>query len=311
MSTSLAPPLPSWLDRSLYPFTPRRHETADGALSYLDEGEGPPIVFVHGTPSWSFEFRALVAALKNSHRCIAVDHLGFGLSDKPEEAPLTPEDHARRLRKLVEALDLREITLVVHDFGGPIGLPLALDTTRIARVVVLNSWMWPNDDDPAVVRLDRVLRSWLGRVLYRWLNASPRWLLPAAFADRRKLTASAHRHYLAPFSQRRVRAAPYALARALLGSNEFYRQLWSRRAELTQPLTLIWGMRDPAFQERHLARWLAAFPDAALIRLEQTGHFLAEECPELVLDALVSIVRSPMAEHAPGGHGAQGAASGG
>lgn len=300
MSNLLAPAslVPTWLDRSLYPFTPRRHRTSDGTLSYLDEGSGTPVVFVHGTPSWSFEFRALVSALQKTHRCLAVDHLGFGLSDKPEAAPLAPEDHARRLREWVEALDLHDVTLVVHDFGGPIGLPLALDTSRIARVVVLNSWMWPNDDEPAVVRLDRLVRSWIGRVLYRWLNASPRWLVPAAFADRRRLTPSAHRHYLAPFGHRSERAAPYALACALLGSGEFYGQLWSRRAELRQPLTLIWGMKDPAFQARHLARWMTAFPNAAVIRIDDAGHFLAEECPDAVLDALFSVL--PRAPHVTG-----------
>lgn len=288
MSNNLAHRSPAWLDPSFYPFVPRQHRSEDGMMSYVDEGEGPPILFVHGTPSWSFEFRAVIAALAKTHRCVAPDHLGFGLSDKPEQAPLDPTDHARRLRRFVEALDLRDFTLVVHDFGGPIGLPLALDTDRVRRVVVLNSWMWPNGDDPAVVRVDRVIRSWLGRLLYRWLNFSPRVLLPASFADKKRLDRATHRHYLTPFATRHERAAPYALACALLGSDDFYRALWARRAELRQPLTLVWGMKDPTFGERHLARWRDTYPHATVVCVEDAGHFLAEERPEALVAALLA-----------------------
>ncbi len=287
----VAPALP-WLDRELYPFTPKRFVTPDGAMAYLDEGRGKPVLLVHGTPSWSFEWRAVVRALATDHRVIAPDHLGFGLSDKPEApgAPLAPPDHARRLRTLVEALDLRDVTLVVHDFGGPIGLPLALELPdRIARIVVVNSWMWPNADDPQVVKLDRMIRSFVGRFLYRWLNFSPRVLVPASFGDKKKLTKVAHRHYVAPFGSRREREAPYALARALLGSDAHYARLWERRAELAPKLeAIVWGEKDPAFGAKHLARWREAFPAADVTTLPDTGHFVAEEAP----DAIVRAVRA-------------------
>ena len=184
MNTSLAvvshvPPLPSWLDREAYPFRPKRFSTADGELSYVDEGTGPVVLFVHGTPSWSFEFREVLKTLAKDYRCVVPDHLGFGLSQKPTGASLSPEDHARRLAALVRALDLRDITLVVHDFGGPIGLPLALEEAGVvARVVVLNTWMWPSDGDPVIARIDRLVRSWLGRLLYRGLGFSARVILP-------------------------------------------------------------------------------------------------------------------------------------
>jgi haloalkane dehalogenase len=290
MTTALPPPLPSWLDRQEYPFSPRSLATPEGRLSYLDEGRGPPILLVHGTPSWSFEWRGVIAALAATHRCIAPDHLGFGLSDKPTTS-LRPEDHARRLKELVLALDLRELTLVVHDFGGPIGLPLALDLPeRVSRVVVLNTWMWPNSEDQAVARIDRLVRSWLGRVLYRWLNFSPRVLLPAAFSQRRLLSRAAHRHYLGPFGRRADREAPYALAQALCGSDAFYASLWDRRAELAKkPLNILWGERDPAFTLRHLQRWQEAFPKAQLRRLPNVGHFLAEEAPGEVARELSSL----------------------
>ncbi len=112
LSTSL-PAFP-WLDRNLYPFSTKSFESGAGTMSYVDEGSGPPILFVHGTPSWSFEWRAVIEGLRATHRCIAPDHLGFGLSEKPSDARLSPRDHAERLRAFVEALDLRDVTLVVH-----------------------------------------------------------------------------------------------------------------------------------------------------------------------------------------------------
>jgi pimeloyl-ACP methyl ester carboxylesterase len=281
-------PQAAWVDRTLYPFPTRRFATPDGDMSYVDVGQGDPTLFVHGTPSWSFEWRAVIAAMSPMQRCIAPDHLGFGLSDKPATAPLAPEDHARRLRALVEALDLRDITLVVHDFGGPIGLPIALDLgARVRRVIVLNSFMWSNAEEPTMRRLDRLVRSVLGRFLYRWLNASPRMLLPASFGDRTRLSKRIHQQYIAPFARRREREAPYALARALVGSSSYYASLWERRGELAnKELCFVWGERDPAFTERHLARWTAAFPEATVVRVPDAGHFVAEERPDVVVEVL-------------------------
>lgn len=284
--------LPAWLDRAQYPFSPRRFATSDGALSYLDEGVGPTLLFVHGTPSWSFEWRAVITALRGRFRCVALDHLGFGLSDKRSDVDLSPEGHARRLRALVEALDLREVTLVVHDFGGPIGLSLALDLPeRVARVLAINTWMWPNGEDPAVRKLDRVIRGPVGRFLYRWLNFSPRVLLPSTFADKRRLTKAIHQQFLSPFARRADREGPYRLARALLGSDPFYASLWARRDALARkPMTVLWGMKDPAFSPQYLQRWIDAFAHATIERAEGVGHFVAEEQPRAVIDAIERLV---------------------
>lgn len=283
--------LPSWVDRTLYPFQPRTFPSDDGAMSYVDAGpsasEGT-ILLVHGTPSWSFEFREVIAALARRYRVIAPDHLGFGLSDKPVEAGYTPADHTRRLLALVDALDLTDITLVVHDFGGPIGLPVALDRKdRVKRVIVLNSWMWSNEGDPEVERVDKLVKSALGRFLYLGLNFSPKVILPSVFGDRRRLTAPLHAHYLAPFPRRDDRHGLYAMARALGGANAHYAGLWARRAELERhPLSIVWGMADPAFSSKHLARWREAFPRAEVTEVEGVGHFVAEEAPESVLKAI-------------------------
>lgn len=287
-SLQVSPLPPAWLDRRLYPFSPRRFETADGTLSYLDEGRGPVVLLVHGTPSWSFEFREVVRELARDHRVIAPDHLGFGLSDKPARASLTLDLHRSRLAALMEALDLRDVTLVVHDFGGPIALPLALlPERRIRRLVVLNSWMWPSDGDATIARIDRLVRSALGRFLYLRLGFSARVILPNAFGNKRLLTGSVKRHYLAPLNSAPARAGTYAMALALKGEDAAYAELWSARAQLAElPMALVWGGRDPVLTAQHRRRWEEAFPDAAVEVLDDAGHFVAEERPDAVVDAV-------------------------
>jgi len=288
LDTALAPTLPAWLDRLAYPFRTAKFATDDGAMSFVDEGKGPPVLFVHGTPSWSFEWRHAIAALSDRARCIAPDHLGFGLSDKPLDRPCRPEDHTRRLAALVRHLDLRDITLVVHDFGGPIGLGLLCEEPdRIARVMVVNTWAWPHGSDPRVRRLSGLVRSWLGRTLYRRFNASPRWLLPASFADRRRLTPAIHRQYLAPFPDAASRIAPWVLGCELAGSDAFYARVWAARERLAAlPLSIVWGLEDPAFGTSYLARWTETFPHAGVTELPRVGHFPQEEAPQAVVSAL-------------------------
>jgi pimeloyl-ACP methyl ester carboxylesterase len=108
-----------------------------GQLAYRDEGNGETIVFVHGTPTSSLEYAGLIDRLKDSYRCIAIDHLGFGCSDKPKDADYSIESHTTRLRSLLSQLSFESFHLVVHDFGGAIGLPLALGNgckSRFARL---------------------------------------------------------------------------------------------------------------------------------------------------------------------------------
>jgi len=231
--------LPAWLDRTLYPFTPRTLALPDGEgrLSYLDEGRGPPILFAHGTPTWSVDWRRLIPALSRTHRCLAPDHLGFGLSERPVAADYDVPAHARRLAAFADALGLERFTLVAHDFGGPIALPLAL-SGRVERLILLNTFFWPVDDDPRVARPARLLGGALGRFLYRALNLSLRVLTPLAYGDRRALTPALHRQLLAPFARRRGDRVLvlHALARALLGARAHYAALWEARAPGRAPV---------------------------------------------------------------------------
>lgn len=144
--------------QGLYPFEHRYVDLDAGRLHYVDEGEGEPLVFVHGTPTWSFLWRHWVNDLRQGFRCIAPDHTGFGLSDKPADGRYTPADHARNLEEFIQRLGLEDVTLVVHDFGGPIGLHYALENPdNVKRIVLMNTWLWSNRGNQAIESARRFL----------------------------------------------------------------------------------------------------------------------------------------------------------
>jgi len=260
-------------------------------MHYVDEGAGTPAIFVHGTPTWSFEYRHAIRATMDSFRCIAPDHLGFGLSDRPRGASYTPEDHARRLREFVDGLGLDRFALVVHDFGGPIGLPLAL-AGRVTRLVLLNTWMWPFDDDKEMANRARLVDGVFGRWIYRHLNASLRLLMPSVYGRRSRLTRSIHRQYLEPFRNPADRVLVlWPLAHALLGSSTYYRDLYSRIDALrTIPTSIIWGLKDTAFRPHLLDRWRRELPQASVLALDNCGHWPHEEAPSEVAEAIAEFL---------------------
>jgi pimeloyl-ACP methyl ester carboxylesterase len=164
----------AWFDASEYPFESKYLQIGPHQMHYIDEGKGPTILFVHGTPTWSFLYRKQIKALSGSFRCVAMDHIGFGLSEKPEDALYSPEWHSQNLEKLVDTLKLKDITLVVHDFGGPIGLSFAIRRPDlVTKVVLLNTFLWETANNPAAQKVNRIVRSALGRFLYLRMNASP------------------------------------------------------------------------------------------------------------------------------------------
>lgn len=277
----------SWVDRRRYPFASRYQPLKAGEMHYVDEGQGDVVLLVHGTPTWSFEYRHVIAGLSSRHRCIAPDHLGFGLSERPSAFAYTPEAHAAALAEFVERLGLKRFTLVVHDFGGPIGLPLALrPASPVARLVVLNSFAWPLNDDKLAGGA-RIAGGPIGRFLYKYANASQKLIMPSAYGDKKKLTPAIHQQYLEVFRDREARVQVlHALARALLQSRAHYQSLLDALPSLRVPALLLWGMKDSAFQPYQLERWHALLPHAGVVRLDASGHWPHEEEPARVVEEL-------------------------
>lgn len=266
--------IPPWVDRREYPFEPHGLDVEGGRLSYVDEGEGEPIVMVHGTPTWSFMYRHLIRALSPRYRCVAPDHLGFGLSDRPAGWSYRPEDQARNLARLIETLNLKDVTLAVHDYGGPIGLAYALEhPENVRRLVLFNTWMWSFAGDWRAEWLARILAGRLGRYLYERRAFSVWVMLRHAIADRRRYTPEVERHYLQALDGH----ATWIYARELTASGAWFDSLWARRERIARiPAILIWGMKDPAFA-RYLPRWRQVFEQAEVVQLADCGHAPPEE----------------------------------
>ena len=256
-----------WVDRNLYPFESHYIDVDGGRMHYVDEGTGPVVVLVHGTPTWSFLYRSLIRDLSRDHRVIALDHIGFGLSDKPAQWSYRPGDHARNLETLIERLALRDVTLIVHDFGGPIGLSYATRHPENVRALVLfNTWLWSLEGTPAE-KLSRFMAGGIGRFLYTRLNFSPKVIIKAAFGDKSKLTREVHRHYISVFPTSSERQAPWMLAKELIGSSDWYTSLWNQRERFAgKPSLVLWGMKDPAFKADALARWTSTLTSAHVVQ---------------------------------------------
>ncbi len=268
----------NWLDDSLYPFESKYVRLEEGNMHYVDEGSGDIIVFVHGTPTWSFLYRNIIKGLSSDYRCIAMDHLGFGLSDKPKMFSGAPQDHAKNLGEFFKKLNLKDITLVVHDFGGPIGLAAGIENQdRIKKIVLMNSFLWATKNDESAKKIDKIVNNWLGKFLYLNMNFSPKVLLKKVFADKKNLSKKAHNHYIKPFPNRQSRIPLLNIAKALVGSSDWYQSQWQQLNKLADRKWLIlWGMKDEFITTKYLDKWKDRLQDAEIKEFD-CGHFVQEE----------------------------------
>jgi pimeloyl-ACP methyl ester carboxylesterase len=281
-----------WLDKSAYPFIANYFDINGQKLHYIDEGKGETILFVHGTPSWSFDYRNAIKKLKENYRCVAIDHIGFGLSDKPEEYDYSTQNHSKTLEKFVLEKRLDNITLVVHDFGGPIGLNFAIQhPEKIKRLVVLNSWLWSSKTDPDFIKLSKILKSPLLPFLYRYLNFSPKFILPKSFGDH-KISKQLLKQYTKPFADKTQRNGALAFAKSLLNDQDWFEELWNKRQSISnKPTLFIWGMKDPIIKPHYLDKFHRGFTNSATVKLETSGHFPQEEHPETLAKEIIDLLK--------------------
>ena len=288
---------PEWTSEDMYPFESKYFAAPpDHLMHFIDEGEGLPLVFVHGNPSWSFEFRHLIRQLRSEYRCIAPDHIGFGLSSRSGRSEdHHPESHARRFAALLHHLDLREITLFMNDWGGPIGLDFARKHPgRVKRIVVANTWCWPVDDDFHFKAFSFLMSSWIGQLLIRHRNIFVNKVMPKAVGDRRVLTPEIMAHYRNAQPSPEARLANAALPGYIVGASDWLRSIWDdRNAYADKPALVLWGLKDIAFRKQELERWISALSNLELHEFEDCGHFLAEEAPDRVVSALRAFLGRP------------------
>jgi haloalkane dehalogenase len=270
---------PAWVDAKLYPFESRVLEIQGNSIHYIDEGTGPTLLFAHGNPTWSFLYRDVVVALKDSFRCVAVDLAGFGLSRAAPGFSYLPGDQSAVLAGLIEKLDLRDFSVVVQDWGGPIGLSAALaQPERLAGVVISNTWAWPVNGNPGFENFSRLMGGPIGHFGSKFFNAFVNILLPLSH-KRRKLSRAEMVHYRKPLPAGR-RAPTWILPKQIIASREFLVALEARLPELAAlPALILWGDKDDAFQAPELARWQQLLPGASTVVLEGVAHFAPSETP--------------------------------
>ena len=264
----------------LYPFTPRRLDIDGHRLSYLDEGHGPVIVMLHGNPTWSFFFRNLVLLLRDRYRVIVPDHMGCGLSDKPREYPYRLAGHIANVEQLLAHLGIKRYSLVVHDWGGAIGMGVAGRTPeRVQGLVVMNTAAFRSPRIPLRIRVCRT--PLLGDLLVRGLNG---FAWPAiSMAVTKKMDKETARGYLAPYDSWRNRIGVLRFVRDIpLSPGD---PSWETLVEVEQqlaglcntPMLLLWGGRDFCFTRHFYDEWLRRFPTAEHHFFPGAGHYLLED----------------------------------
>lgn len=268
--------------------------TPAGTMAYTDVGQGPPIVFLHGNPTNAHLYRHLIRALAPRHRCIAPDYLGFGRSDAPTDCSYRPPLHASLIEGLLSHLNLTHVTLVLHDWGGPIGLSYAVrHPDTVQRLILMNTWAWPLTHRPLIRLFSRAIDTSAGRFSVERLNAFARVLMPLTCGTYSCASTDWIQSYADALDSRPRRYACWMLARSLVGETEWLRALWTHRSHLEKPAVLLcWGMADPAFgTESTLARWHSLFPHASLDRRSKVGHYLPEELGKTLVSPVTNFLR--------------------
>ncbi len=256
-------------------------------MHYIDEGLGRPILFLHGNPTWSFLYRQIIARLSQRFRCVALDYPGFGLSDRPKDYGYTPREHAGVVESLISALDLRDLIVMGQDWGGPIGLAAALATSqRVSGFVFGNTWFWPADR--ISVRLfSRVMSTRRMQRAILEKNFFVEKLIPLGTA--RSLPQQVMDHYRAVQPKPAARVGVAEFPRQILAAGPWLATLAAEVPKTLgdRPLLLVWGMKDRVFPPKAtLPRWRSAFRDWTLVALPQAKHFIQEDAPEAIADAI-------------------------
>lgn len=280
---------PAWLPESLFPFVSHFVDVGGCRIHYVDEGTGPPLLLLHGNPTYSFLYRNVVRRLSDGFRCIVPDYPGFGLSSAPPGYDFRPATHSRVLEELVRALGLSGLTVMVQDWGGPIGLGLAGRRPELFRALVIgNTWAWPIERVPHIERFSKIMGGSIGGFLIHRLNFFVNVFLPAGM-KRKKPSPEVMEAYRGPFTSPGSREPIHVFPREILASREYLAEVERGLARLRHlPALIVWGDRDVAFRSPELQRFEQLFPRHRSVILRGAGHFIQEDAPDEIATAIRS-----------------------
>lgn len=278
--------------KDLYPFKSHWHDLDGLKLHYIDEGprDAPVLVMVHGNPTWSFYYRNLIKFFSKKFRIIVPDHIGCGLSDKPQDYSYSINQHISNLESLMDKLNLKgRITLVMHDWGGGIGFGYATrHPEAVSKFVVFNTAAFMLETIPRLIRICRSNR--LGGFLVRRLNIFLKGAIRLGTSQRERFSKSVRAGYLAPYNNWKNRIAIHRFVQEIpLEKNhptkEVINKLESGLAQFKHhPMVIIWGKDDFTFSEKSvLPEWRTRFPEANIRILEHAGHFVVEDAHEQII----------------------------
>ena len=280
--------------RTEYDFSTRQIEVDGHNMHLVDQGDGSPVVFVHGNPTWSFYYRRLIRMLPDGLRAIAPDHIGCGLSDKPQAYEYTLNSHVENLCALIDSLHLENVSFVAHDWGGAIAMGCAATMAdRVRSISLFNTAAFPPPYFPLRIRACRF--PILGAFAMRGLNLFSRAALSMAMS-RTKLSKAARVGLLAPYNSWHNRVAVHAFVRDIPANDRH--ATWNRLAEIESslpefcetPVQLVWGMKDWCFNEQCLQRFMDAWPHASVLKLNDVGHYVCEDATDDDLSAVIEFL---------------------
>jgi len=281
---------------NLYPFSSHSLQLDRLRYHYLDEGSGENLLMLHGNPTWSFYYRNLILGLKGSYRCVVPDHMGMGKSDKPQDYPYTLSRHIDNLEKLADHLELDDITLVVHDWGGAIGMGFAVrHPERIRRLVIFNTAAFLSSEIPLGLSLCRI--PGFGAIAIRGFNVFARGAIRWACVKQERMTEEVRAGYLAPYDNFANRVANLRFVQDIPMSPDspsyYVIQHIEENLKLFRehPVQIIWGAHDFVFNDHFLKRWQEIFPQAEVHRMEDAGHYVVEDAHERILPLLYEFLQ--------------------
>ena len=281
------PARPAWVPQDLYPFADHWAEIDGHLVHYVDEGSGPTLLFLNGNPSWSFGWRDVITRLAPTFRCIAPDYPGFGLSVARPGFDFRPSSQSPVVERLADQLGLTDVTLVVYDWGGPIGLGLAGRRPDLVPALVIgNTWAWPMKSTSTRL-FSSLFGGPLGPLLVDRLNLILRLFMPLSL-KRAKLTDAEKAGYHGPFPPGR-RLPMRVFPREIVAGGAYLRAVEASLPRLAgKPALLLWADGSVGLGDAVLARWQALFPAARTVPLARVGRYLDEDAPADIADAIAA-----------------------